>query len=328
MAPRRRSRRRRRRGRRPLRRAVRRPRGRARHAGLRPPARRDRLLLGAGRARRRARRRGLARSATSRTRSPPAAGSCAARAAEVLCEEAPERFRDLERARRALRRRPPRQPRARPRGRPRRPPRRARGRQRDRPPDPAHALGASSPSTRGSRCSRAAAPPRWRCDGRAPGCCSTTARAIGARAVVLATGGAAALWSRTTNPPGSFGSGLLLARAAGAALADLEFVQFHPTAVVGLPGPRGLPDLRGGARRGRHAARRRRRALRRRARAARRGRARDLQRAARARARASVGLDMRGVDPGRFPNVVAALREAGPGPDAPSSSRSRPPATT
>ena len=50
-----------------------------------------------------------------------------------------------------------------------------------------------------------------------------------ARAVILATGGAAALWSRTTNPPGSFGSGLLLARAAGATLADLEFVQFHPT---------------------------------------------------------------------------------------------------
>ena len=38
---------------------------------------------------------------------------------------------------------------------------------------------------------------------------------LDARATVLATGGAAALWSRTTNPPGSFGSGLLLARAAG-----------------------------------------------------------------------------------------------------------------
>ena len=52
----------------------------------------------------------------------------------------------------------------------------------------------------------------------------------GAR-VVLATGGYAALWSRTTNPRGATGEGLLLARAAGAALADLELVQFHPTAL-------------------------------------------------------------------------------------------------
>ena len=52
-----------------------------------------------------------------------------------------------------------------------------------------------------------------------------------ARAVVLATGGYAALWSRTTNPRGTVGDGLLLAHAAGAALADLELVQFHPTAL-------------------------------------------------------------------------------------------------
>ena len=50
-------------------------------------------------------------------------------------------------------------------------------------------------------------------------------------AVVLATGGYAALWARTTNPAGATGEGLLLARAAGAALADLELVQFHPTAL-------------------------------------------------------------------------------------------------
>ena len=65
-------------------------------------------------------------------------------------------------------------------------------------------------------------------------------RALGARAVILASGGAAALWSRTTNPPGSFGSGLLLARAAAPTLADLEFVQFHPTAVVGVKGREGF----------------------------------------------------------------------------------------
>jgi len=50
-------------------------------------------------------------------------------------------------------------------------------------------------------------------------------------AVVLATGGYAALWGRTTNPRGATGDGLLLARSAGAALADLELVQFHPTAL-------------------------------------------------------------------------------------------------
>lgn len=49
--------------------------------------------------------------------------------------------------------------------------------------------------------------------------------------VVLATGGYAALWARTTNPRGATGEGLLLAHAAGAALADLELVQFHPTAL-------------------------------------------------------------------------------------------------
>ncbi len=52
-----------------------------------------------------------------------------------------------------------------------------------------------------------------------------------ADAVVLATGGYAALWGRTTNAPESRGTGLLLAYDAGASLADLEFVQFHPTAL-------------------------------------------------------------------------------------------------
>ena len=55
---------------------------------------------------------------------------------------------------------------------------------------------------------------------------------VPARAVVLATGGYAALWERTTNPRGAVGDGLLLARAAGATLADLELVQFHPTALL------------------------------------------------------------------------------------------------
>jgi L-aspartate oxidase len=60
----------------------------------------------------------------------------------------------------------------------------------------------------------------------------TAARAIPAAATVLATGGYAALWSRTTNPAGAVGDGLVLAFEAGAALADLELVQFHPTALA------------------------------------------------------------------------------------------------
>jgi L-aspartate oxidase len=56
-----------------------------------------------------------------------------------------------------------------------------------------------------------------------------------ADAVVLATGGYAGLWGRTTNAPESRGSGLALAWQAGASLADLELVQFHPTALE-LPG--------------------------------------------------------------------------------------------
>jgi L-aspartate oxidase len=59
----------------------------------------------------------------------------------------------------------------------------------------------------------------------------TTLSTLRGSAVVLATGGYAALWGRTTNPAGAVGDGLLLAHEAGAALADLELVQFHPTAL-------------------------------------------------------------------------------------------------
>jgi L-aspartate oxidase len=55
---------------------------------------------------------------------------------------------------------------------------------------------------------------------------------IHARATILATGGAAALWARTTNPWGAIGAGPVMAHAAGAELADLELCQFHPTALA------------------------------------------------------------------------------------------------
>jgi L-aspartate oxidase len=56
-------------------------------------------------------------------------------------------------------------------------------------------------------------------------------KVIEAGAVVLATGGLGGLFACTTNPAGSTGSGLALAMAAGARMRDLEFVQFHPTAL-------------------------------------------------------------------------------------------------
>jgi len=49
--------------------------------------------------------------------------------------------------------------------------------------------------------------------------------------VVIATGGIGGLFLHGTNPAGSFGQGLALAARAGAVMADLEFIQFHPTAL-------------------------------------------------------------------------------------------------
>lgn len=56
---------------------------------------------------------------------------------------------------------------------------------------------------------------------------------VDADAVVLATGGNGRLYRHTTNPTVSTGDGVILAYAAGAAIADLEFVQFHPTVLSG-----------------------------------------------------------------------------------------------
>jgi L-aspartate oxidase len=135
-------------------------------------------------------------------------------------------------------------------------------------------------------------------------------RTVLAGGVILSTGGAAALWERTTNPPGSQGVGLLLAHAVGAALADLELLQFHPTAVIGVRGREGFlitEAIRGEGATLHDASGERfvdellpRDEV-----------SRAIQTRLLGTGQRSVGLDMRGIDPAHFPNVVSALRDAG-----------------
>ena len=143
----------------------------------------------------------------------------------------------------------------------------------------------------------------------------TDAGAIAAPATVLTTGGGAALWSRTTNPRGAIGAGSVLAHAAAAELADLELCQFHPTALA-LPGSAHDGALITEAVRGEGATLLDANGERFTDELA----PRDQVTAAildriDADGSAHVLLDLRGLDPGRFPNVFAVCREAGLAPE-------------
>jgi len=81
-------------------------------------------------------------------------------------------------------------------------------------------------------------------DGRVGGCrfLSEDGRetVVLSRATLLATGGAGQVFAETTNPPVATGDGMAMALRAGAALLDMEFVQFHPTALSLAGAPRFL----------------------------------------------------------------------------------------
>ncbi len=144
----------------------------------------------------------------------------------------------------------------------------------------------------------------------------TGAGEVAATATILATGGAAALWRRTTNPRGAIGAGPVLASLAGAELADLEFCQFHPTALA-IPGTphdgvliteairgEGAKLLGGDGERFTDELA-----------------PRDAVTAAileqlRSEGSEAVALDLREIDPARFPNVFVSLAKAGLDPRA------------
>jgi L-aspartate oxidase len=153
-------------------------------------------------------------------------------------------------------------------------------------------------------------------DGRVTGC-----RFLGedgretsvlARATLLATGGAGRVFAETTNPPVATGDGVAMALRAGAALLDMEFVQFHPTALAVPGAPRFLVSeaVRGeGALLRNGAGDRFVDEL-----AARDQVARAIARESR-EGRGPVALDLRHLDPervrARFPRIVATCRRYG-----------------
>lgn len=91
-------------------------------------------------------------------------------------------------------------------------------------------------------------------DGRPGAVCGVTLHVIGegtrdgigaamAKAVIVATGGIGQVYQSSTNPPSATGDGIAMALRAGATVADLEFVQFHPTVLWLGAGARGQLPL-------------------------------------------------------------------------------------
>ena len=163
---------------------------------------------------------------------------------------------------------------------------------------------------------------------RASACSARTAAPCARAARCIATGGAAALWRAHDQPARARSAPACCSRsAAGAAIADLEFVQFHPTAVTGIAGREGFlvtEAIRGegatllgpdGERFVEELA-------------PRDEVARAIWEVMDRTGAPSVQLDMRAVDPARFPNVVEALRQSGLDPATRARSRSPPRRTT
>ena len=125
------------------------------------------------------------------------------------------------------------------------------------------------------------------------------------RATLLATGGYAALWERTTNPPERSGRASRSRTAPAPPLADLEFVQFHPTALVdcrfllseALRGEGASSSTSSGDRFTDELA------------------PRDVVARAIA-ARGTALLDLRAIERGRFPGLMASARRGGLRPGA------------